>query len=244
MSRPRPLTVREILCWADAHHERHGTWPKGDSGPIPEAPGVTWRRVNTALGSGTCGLPPGSSLLRLLEHDRGVRHRLNPARFTITRILAWADAHRARAGEWPDSRAGAIPEAPGETWKIVDRALRTGERGLSGKCGLRGGSTLVRLLAAARGRRNQFAPPSLTVRQIMAWADAFRARPGRWPESRSGGIPEAPGESWGSVQRALKYGARGLPGGLSLARLRRERSAWEVVRRLKRAKQFRSRQGG
>src|SRR5262245_17503945 len=31
-----PLTVEEILRWADAHFERTQTWPTSDSGPIPD----------------------------------------------------------------------------------------------------------------------------------------------------------------------------------------------------------------
>ena len=45
-------------------------------------------------------------------------------------ILAWCDAHFARHGRWPHLQSGAIPEAPGETWRRIDRALRAGCRGL------------------------------------------------------------------------------------------------------------------
>ena len=37
--------------------------------------------------------------------------------------------------------------------------------------------------------------------------------------NESGPIAEAPGETWKSVDLALRYGYRGLPGGASLARL-------------------------
>ena len=61
--------------------------------------------------------------------------------------------------------------------------------------------------------------PPLTVEQILAWADAYRARTGRWPTARSGPVPEAPGETWSGIDRGLRVGGRGLPGGYSLARL-------------------------
>jgi len=35
------LTEEQILAWADSHHDRTGSWPRKDSGPIPEAPGET-----------------------------------------------------------------------------------------------------------------------------------------------------------------------------------------------------------
>jgi hypothetical protein len=61
--------------------------------------------------------------------------------------------------------------------------------------------------------------PPLTVGQILAWADAHRARTGRWPHARSGPVAGAPGEAWGSINSALYDGHRGLPGGDSLVRL-------------------------
>ena len=51
-----------------------------------------------------------------------------------------ADAYHARAGAWPHAHSGAVADAPGETWRGVDAALRGGHRGL------RGGDSLFRLL--------------------------------------------------------------------------------------------------
>jgi hypothetical protein len=69
------LTVGLILAWADAHHERNGTWPKRRSGPIDDAPGETWKAIDIALDQGCRGLPGGSSLRRLLAGHRGVGNR-------------------------------------------------------------------------------------------------------------------------------------------------------------------------
>ena len=66
---------------------------------------------------------------------------------TVKQILAWADAHHARTGEWPAYKSGPVPEAPGEVWTNIDSALRHGHRGLPG------GDTLPRLLDRHRGRR-------------------------------------------------------------------------------------------
>jgi hypothetical protein len=57
----------------------------------------------------------------------------------------------------------------------------------------------------------------LAVEQILAWAEAHRARTGRWPRAESGAIRDAPGENWYAVNHALAYGYRGLPGGSSLS---------------------------
>ncbi len=212
--RRRPaFSLTGILAWADAFHQRTGRWPKRHSGPVSESPGDTWARVDKALQEGFRGLTGPSSLARLLAEQRGVRNRVALLPFTQEQILAWADAHRRRAGAWPTRNSGAIQDAPGETWYAVEMALALGRRGLPG------GSSLPRLLAAHRGVRNPGAPPLLSREQILAWADAHHQRTGQWPVSQSGPIDEAPGETWGAVQAALARGRRGLHGRSSLAEL-------------------------
>ena len=92
-------------------------------------------------------------------------------------------------------------------------ALHKGQRGLPG------GSTLARLLAEHRGVRNHLRLPPLKVRQILAWADAYRQRTGKWPSRYAGTIAEAPEETWAAVDAALSQGCRGLPGKGSLPQL-------------------------
>ena len=67
--------------------------------------------------------------------------------------------------------------------------------------------------------RRRRARPQFSVPQILAWADAFHARTGQWPKYNLGPIPESAGESWTTVDEALRHGKRGLAGGGSLARL-------------------------
>lgn len=283
------LTEAQILAWADAYLARTGEWPIASTGgPIPEAPGDTWRTVDAALREGGRGLPGGSSLSRLLAEQRGRLHPLQRPSLTATQILAWADAHHARTGQWPRRGSGAILEAPGECWSAVDASLAVGNRGLPG------GSSLTRLLAEARaasggnavramseaqflawvnahpqragtasGRkagavaaesremparahaaslgplptgssrdellawhheaRRLEALPTLTEAQILGWADAHHARTGRWPNAFSGLIQEAPGETWSAVNKALVRASRGLPLASTLARLLEKR---------------------
>ena len=61
--------------------------------------------------------------------------------------------------------------------------------------------------------------PPLTEGQILAWADAHRARTGGWPSANTGGVAGVPGQSWAAIDEALRCGLRGLPGGDTLARL-------------------------
>lgn len=64
-SLPR-LEQRKILAWARSHCQRTGRWPTGYSGPIPDAPGETWRAVEMALFQGLRGLPGGITLSQFL----------------------------------------------------------------------------------------------------------------------------------------------------------------------------------
>jgi len=208
-----PLSPKQILAWADAHHRRSGGWPKASSGPIPGTHGETWLAVQSALSNGQRGLVGGSSLAQLLAEQRGVRNIMALLPLSPKQILAWADAHHRRTGKWPAVKSGPIPEAPGETWLAVESALRNGARGLPG------GSTLARLLAEQRGARNQKSLPRLTVRQIVTWARAHHRETGRWPSAHSGPVHGSGGETWAGIDRDLSRGHRGLPGGSSLARL-------------------------
>ena len=131
-----PLTVEQVLTWADEHHKRTGSWPKADFGPIPESPGETWRSIDRALQRGTRGFATGSSLAKLLEEKRGVRHRGNLPPLTEEQVFKWAAAHKKRTGRWPSAELGIIIEAPEEKWTNIDAALRIGIRGF------RGGSSL------------------------------------------------------------------------------------------------------
>src|SRR5262245_57391977 len=97
----KPLTVEQILAWADSYRQRTGNWPTESAGPVAEAPEENWRKLNAALRLGARGLPPGRSLGRLLAEEREVRNRTSLPPLTVEQILAWADSHRVRTGRWP-----------------------------------------------------------------------------------------------------------------------------------------------
>jgi hypothetical protein len=100
-----------------------------------------------------------------------------------------------------------------DTWAGVNYALKVGSRGLPGSF------SLAQLLSDQRGIRNRGNLGRLSIKEILIWADAYHETTGNWPKPNSGAIPDAPGETWGSVQSALFSGLRGLPGGLTLAQL-------------------------
>lgn len=146
----------------------------------------------------------------------------------LSQILSWADAHCKRTGFWPNLNSGRISGTLDETWRRVDSALRIGLRGLPG------GSSLARLLAEQRGVRNPSCLSRLTIKQILAWADAYHKRTDRWPISESGPILGTAGETWKAIDHALRLGMRGLPGGSSLSRLLAKRRGVRNIQNLPR----------
>jgi hypothetical protein len=65
-----PLSVEQVLKWAEAHRNRTGEYPRRESGVIQEAPGETWMNIDRALLRGFRTLPGGSSLSRLFKDRR------------------------------------------------------------------------------------------------------------------------------------------------------------------------------
>jgi len=209
-----PLTIGAILAWADDCRRRNGQWPTHKSGAVPGTTGETWLTVDAALRRGRRGLPGGSSLPQLLQTHRDVRNIKNLPALTIETILAWADHYHASNGRWPTKQESSpILDTSKETWVTVNEALRKGIRGLAG------GSSLAKLLDEHRNVRNRAELPRLTVGTILAWADDCRRRNGRWPTHKSGAVPGTTGETWLTVDAALRRGRRGLPGHSSLAKL-------------------------
>jgi hypothetical protein len=123
-TRKKPLTIRQILKWADAHYRRTGRWPSQWSGKIKGASGETWSGINVALRKGGRGFNGGSSLSRLLAQRCG-KPPGGPrrARLTIKQILAWADEHHHRTGRWPSASSGRIPGSNGERAQPTKRFM-------------------------------------------------------------------------------------------------------------------------
>jgi hypothetical protein len=222
----KPLTVEQILAWADAHHAACGRWPNMDAGPVEAAPGETWSGVNIALIKGARSLVGGTCLARLLIEHRGPEAHNRPPALTVSQILAWADQHHTVTGRWPSMYSGEIVGAGGETWNSIGMALGKGLRGLPG------GTSLACLLEHHRGHRHHLNTPRLTHKQILAWVDAHHAATGRWPNACSGPIAGAPGETWRGVSLALQKGGRGLHRGTTLARLLQEHRGRRPKQRL------------
>src|SRR5262249_25629238 len=70
-----PLTLIQILAWADAHFAVHGQWPSGRSGAVDTAPEEDWKNIDMALRKGHRGLPGDLSLAQLLIARRTKQRR-------------------------------------------------------------------------------------------------------------------------------------------------------------------------
>jgi hypothetical protein len=209
-----------MLAWIDAYKARWGRWPTRTSGRIDGTLTETWLALDARLRRGGRGLPGGSTLAQVLVEHRGHRDRMHLPRLKVNGILAWADAHRRRTGEWPTQHSGPVVDAPGETWAAIDLAL--------GRCtrGIRQKTTLTALLARRRGRQGRLDRPPLTDERILALAEAHHTLFGFWPNVYSGAVGKT-GENWRAIDSALRDGTRGQPGGSSLFQFLKERGKFE-----------------
>jgi len=215
------LTLAQILAWADAHHAATGNWPIRAPVAVTASPSETWDKIDQALRCGDRGLAGGRSLAGVLARHRPFGIPPEMPGLTIQGILTWADAHHKATGKWPRKGSGRVAGAPHDvTWKAINEALQLGRHGLTG------GTTLARLLAEQRDVR---AP--LSVERILTWADAFHADQGHWPSPQQKPIAGARGETWRGIDKALRVGSRGLPGGSSLTQLLVEHRGEEAGRK-------------
>ncbi len=205
-----PLSIRQIVFWAVSHNAANGTWPNQYSGNV-SGTDETWSGIHFALNRGTRRLLRGSSLAKLLAEHCGVRNIKDLPQLSIEQILDWADVYNAITSQWPTKKSGQVTGTE-ETWQRVDDALSNAGRGLPGD------TSLAKLLAAHRGVRNVQDLPTLSVPEILAWADQHKTATGRWPNLGSGAVANS-NETWQRVDTALSRGGRGLQSGRSLAKL-------------------------
>lgn len=194
--------------WIVRYKKRHKCWPSRESGKIAGTQ-ETWRTVDKALKRGSRGRSDKSSLADFLFQHFGVRNtaRLLPLR--KSQILHWCDEHHKRTGAWPTAKSGRV-YGTAEKWMNVDAALMLGLRSLPG------GSSLARLLTESGRSESRQYKKCLSITAILALADRYHRRYGRWPNIKSGTIAGT-SDTWSSINYALRTGARGLPKGRGLA---------------------------
>ncbi len=109
-----PLSIEQILAWAEEHRKTSGQWPDAESGVIVSAERTTRANVDRGLKQGLFGLPGGISLALLLAKLLGRTHASQQCDPSKDPILAWADEYHRRTGNWPASDSGEGPDLPTE----------------------------------------------------------------------------------------------------------------------------------
>jgi len=213
------LSIDQILQWADWHHLRTGKWPTSRTGIILDQPERTWESVQTALIKGTCGLPGGNSLHRLLRHKRRISDPRKVAPdVDLKHVREWVDQHHLRTGRWPHRDDGSVAERPEITWATIDRRMRRGELGLPR------GTTLSKWLRQSRDVWDG-GKPKLTERLVLRWAQEHYDRFGRWPVTLSGALFNHPEENWAAIDVGMRNRRRGFPYRMSLSQFLRSHFA-------------------
>jgi hypothetical protein len=119
----RPISLAQILRWADAWHAETGDWPGSHSGPVAGA-GVNWHAIDQALFAGTNGLPGGDSLAKLLYRERGRQDGRGPLADPAKR----AEAQRLRAEGWTLAAIGEHFGVSRQTVQVTLRRAKVGHK--------------------------------------------------------------------------------------------------------------------
>lgn len=212
------LTTDFIVDRAKEHFLRYRKFPTAHSGAVNGGhPGDTWLAYNCALMNGTRSLCGGTSLSQLLSAS-GIGHtnKKGKPRLTEEFILSRITEHFQRTHRFPVATSGAVMGGhAGDTWLGYERALINGNRGLPG------GSSLSRLMKRSNtGYSSRLEKPTLTTEAILERCVEYFVNCKKYPTRKSGAVQGGyKGDTWMAYDQALTKGARGLPGGSSLAKL-------------------------
>lgn len=233
-----PEMVRNAV---QKYFEEHGVRPTQRSGEASKWFGFeeTWLCVEQAGRQGCRGLPKGLTLaqvaqeLGLISEEPG----LSPS-IVLDAVRRFAEEH---GGETPFHTSGDASSYFGypETWRRVNDAGRLGARGLPKKFTLREAARTLNLchnapviVSSTDAAKKESCNDHVSVNSAGEWslADIVTAvkkyaleHDGCAPTSRSGDATSYLGRSatWLTLDQELRSGDRGLPGGLSLAKIAR-----------------------
>ena len=210
----KPLTEDFIVKAIKSYYEEHGKYPSCESGDASKYIGfkITWSAIDTCLREGLRGLPGGSTLAQLKQdYNLGIEPDLTED-LIVKAIKDYFEEH----DKYPPCSSGDASKYIGFkiTWLAIDRCLRDGNRGLPG------GSSLFKL----RKEYNLGIEPDLTEEIIVKAMKDYHEEHGKYPSLKSGDASKYIGFkiTWTAIDACLREGFRGLPGGSSLAQLRKE----------------------
>lgn len=118
----------------------------------------------------------------------------------------WGEAYYAVHGKWPGRRSGIVAEFPTLSWRLLDDWMRDGRNGFQA------GGSLITFFGV-----NYL--PDLEVAEVQQWVANYVAIHGVPPPTDDTVVPECPGMTWRNLNKCLRLGRRGLPGGMTLRML-------------------------
>jgi len=206
------LTEELILKWVDEYYETHEEYPSKDSGKIQNSGHRTWLSIFNYLRDRQSGK---TTLAKFIASNRHVAGR-SPLSEEL--ILEWVDEYYETHEKYPSNDSGEIPGARGEKWSMVNSALNNQSRELPRRI------ILANFISEHRPHMRPKRPYRARMRylseeQILAWVDEYCATNGKYHAAKSGGdIPNSNGETWSTVNTALRSGPRWLSGQTTLAK--------------------------
>jgi hypothetical protein len=126
----RILTPVSVRIWVENHVAQHGSFPTKDSlTPVAAESAWTWRRINSAMTTGSHGWPAKVALAAWLDREYPDYRILTPRN-----LHAWVSEYVAAHGHYP-TRHSLAPAAPGAHWNWfeIDKALRRESAGWQGR---------------------------------------------------------------------------------------------------------------
>lgn len=218
--RIRLFSPEDFLKAARSYIQKRGKVPRSTSTEkLPGYPRETWVAIRGALADGRRGFPKGLTFGELLAPLRKkfpeAFERRIARPITEQQIFKAGEASLRIYGRIPTAHSKEpVPGHPKETWMGLNRALHIGGRGLQA------GSSLAKIFKPLREAHGPFPHAPITVEEIRSAGREFHRLHGRWPRAASQeSVPGLPDDSWNALNYALNRGLRGLPRGLSLARI-------------------------
>jgi len=185
--------------------ENKGELPTARSGKAFS--GDTWEAINQCGAKGTRGLKKGQTLAWFKKKYFGLGDSI-PVEYLISEIKSFCDNNNGKYPTLESSENGGPRLSGGESWRSVDKFFKKGRRGLKGVA-----TSLADFINKNFGRRNRSEP--LSVEYLISEIKAYFENNGKYPtqhSSENGGPLLSGGETWGSINDALKNGCRGLKG--------------------------------
>jgi superfamily II DNA or RNA helicase len=131
-------------------------------------------------------------------------------------VARWGCAYFQHNNRYPNRRSGVVSEYPTLTWRLLDDWMRIGRNGFTA------GGSLIDFFNLTR-------PADLDVKEIKKWIRNYIAIHKVVPGANDDPVPEYSSMTWRNLNKCLRMGRRGLPGGMTLQSLAGNKR--EMIRR-------------